>query len=336
MTHTIRSVLRGVKPGRMQSVGNMQVIPLILDMPEDNRFAPPDLYVSNRNYGQIDLSNQDTRPTIAPVGATYLTKQRAQDHAIMGAQFIKGKSRIRINDAACVQSTQGGMIQEEQTELQILPYSLREESIGLRGKQSHNKLWYAIGRFNRLAGCARGAQHLEYYTEVHNALMDQFVAEFEVLPNQIGAIILINGKVYGVERAPNTSYWRTVWKPLIRMCYGSQAIIENKTSKDPDRTPVSTSIGQNINSLQDLKEALEQADRAHYRAATRVIDKLLDNEFNIDDDEGCADFRHLTLNNDQFVGQIIVDGERVCYASLITKKDWHKNADWRAADEFTL
>jgi hypothetical protein len=324
----------------MQSVGNMQVVPLILDMPEDERFVPPSLTVGTSDYGTVKLTNPHAeKATIAPVGSAYITKQHAQDHAIMGAKIVGSLRTATIKDAACIQSSQGGLIRNEQVELQILPYSIRETSLGLRGKCGYSKLWDSIGKFNRAVGIARSADHLEYYVQTQAKVMDQFVAEFEVLPNQIGAIILINGVVYGVERAPNTSYWHSVWKPLIRMCYGSQAIIEaKKTSSESDRT--NTSVSPNVSSLAELKSALRSAEAAHSRSAIRIVSRLLDDVFSIDDDESCSieeDVLHqLTLANDQFVGQVILDGERVCYASLITKKNWHKNASWREADTFSL
>ena len=40
--------------------------------------------------------------------------------------------------------------------------------------------------------------------------LDEFVAEFECVPRQIGAIILVDDQVVGVERAPSHAYWQSV------------------------------------------------------------------------------------------------------------------------------
>jgi hypothetical protein len=328
----------------MQSVGCMSVIPLILDMEEDNRFAPPtDLWASNKSYGQINLENKQAIATIAPVGATYLTKQNSQDHALTRASFIPAGRKVDIRDAACVQSSQGGYIRDEQTPLLILPYAIREAAIKKIGDTEAGKLWRDIGAFNRLAGCSRGSDHLEYFTEKYNSVMDQFVAEFEIVPNQVGAIIMIDGKVHGVERAPNQAFWRGVWTPLIRMCYGSQAIIFRSKNKNaqPKMTPINR---RGVNSINDLADALEKAEKKDKDNAVAVVTSLLDEDFALKNKDShqvsgegrTSTIKQQTVENDQFIGQMFTDGPQVCYASVVTKTGWMQHASWRSAKKFEM
>lgn len=338
----IKSVLRGVKPSRMQSVGNMQVIPLILDMEPDERFAAPtNLTVSNRTYGHVNLKNNEGKSVIVPTHATYLTKQKAQDHALMSAAFVKGNSSTDINTAACVQSTQGGHIHPENTPLEILPFAIRESALDKRKNSEYNKLWSDIGRFNRMMKIS-GGDHLEYFAERFKDIMDQFVAEFEILPNQVGAIILIDGIVHGIERAPNTDYWRAVWEPLIRMCYGSQAIaLREKGKKNkgtiPTHVPLKT---KGVNSLYKLKKALEEAEAKERENAAEAVRKLIEDDFKESKDDTLlvdgARLEIVTLSNDQFCGQIVREGERISYASMVTKANWQGKRAWEEAKEFKI
>lgn len=337
----IRSILRGVKPARMQTVGNMQVIPLILDMEPDERFAAPDgLTISNRTYGHVNLKNQKEKAVIVPTHATYLTKQKAQDHALMSAAFVKSKGATDVNTAACVQSSQGGQIRAEETPLDILPFAIRESALEKRKTNEYGKIWSDIGRFNRMLNIS-GNDHLEYFTERYKDVMDQFVAEFEILPKQIGAIVLIDGVVHGVERAPNAEYWRAVWEPLIRMCYGSQAIyLREKGGKKgtiPVQVPLKT---KGVNTLAKLKKSLEEAEAKERENAATAVRKLIEDDFKESKEDSFsidgAKLDLVTLKNDQFCGQMVREGDRISYASMVTTQNWQGKRAWEEAREFKI
>jgi len=94
---------------------------------------------------------------------------------------------------------------------------LRETAHSLRkGASSHSydRLWPAISSMNQQLGIRNTAGHLEFFLQEFGKELDRFVAEFEIVPNQVGAIILINGRVAGVERAPNPEFWESIWQPL--------------------------------------------------------------------------------------------------------------------------
>lgn len=70
----------------------------------------------------------------------------------------------------------------------------------MRKEQSYNKLWDSISAFNREMG-VQVAGHLEFFLKHFCKELDEFVAEFECVPRQIGAIILVDDQVVGVERS---------------------------------------------------------------------------------------------------------------------------------------
>ena len=94
MNLSIDDILRGTEPGRLQSVGHMQVIPLCGD--DDDRFAAPDLEVRTTSYGIVELRHDGARPTIVPPGAGWVVKQAAQDHAIGSGVLLAGNSQATI------------------------------------------------------------------------------------------------------------------------------------------------------------------------------------------------------------------------------------------------
>src|SRR5262249_42882636 len=149
-------LLRGCTPGRLQSAGNMQVLPLLSDL-QDERFVAPDVaFVSTAGYGNLVFRNPRPEGMVVPCGATYIVAQQAQNHALPHAGHVEGLKTKQYSTAMCVQQTQGGYISEGQHELMLLPFPLRERAHQVRRETSYNRLWQAIGEFNREAGLESG------------------------------------------------------------------------------------------------------------------------------------------------------------------------------------
>jgi hypothetical protein len=89
---------------------------------------------------------------------------------------------------------------------------LRYGRVGIvRREKSFGRLWPSIAEFNRQAGLEdQGhAGHLEFFFQHYRDQLDTFVAQFEPVPEPVGCIVLIGGKVAGVERTPsaNRAWW---------------------------------------------------------------------------------------------------------------------------------
>jgi hypothetical protein len=185
-----------------------------------------------------------------------------------------------------------------------------------------------------------GDQNLVTYLQGYERQLDEFIAEFEILDNQVGAIILINGSVVGVERAPNAKYWRTIWEPLVRVCYGSAAISASKvTQKTEDllKTRVPLEI-VDLSDMDSLCEALEKADEKQDDLAKQQVRDLLEDDFSETKVETEAKTALKTLKNDQFFGQVAVDqnSEKVLYVSLVVNEGWDEKRGWRLAKSFDI
>ncbi len=86
----VREILRGCEAGRLQSVGYMQVIPLVSDL-YDDRFVSPaqcDAAVYTTSYRTLGFRNTSDSVMIVPCHAGYVVKQRAQDHAMAHAGVV--------------------------------------------------------------------------------------------------------------------------------------------------------------------------------------------------------------------------------------------------------
>jgi len=259
-TLTVEEILQGTRLGRTQSVGHMEVIPILDDGDAaDDTFAPPYFSAGTQNYGSVRVQNMDPdRPTIVPTGSGFVTSQRAQDHATSGAKFLKPGENKTIEGAMCIQETQGGLIrQEEDTMLVVLPASMRASILAMRNDGDYSRAWPYIREFNASVGVP-GAGDLVNFLREYDRQLDEFVAEFELLPNQIGAIVLVGGRVVGVERAPNVPFWEKLWVPLVRVCYGSLALRTARVLGDqPPATRTALTVQDK--SLAGIKQALRDA-----------------------------------------------------------------------------
>jgi hypothetical protein len=297
----------------MQSVGSMDVIPILGE--SDATFAPPEVAVGTSRYGTVDLRNDADRITVVPPGAGWVVKQAAQDHAIGGGALVPAKSSRKIKTAMCIQQSQGGTIRQDKHNILILPVALRTAALSMRNRVDYAKLWESIAQFNKALGVERQGAHLEYFLRTYAKQLDEFVAEFELIPRQLGAIVLVGGKVVGVERTPSTSYWEVVWEPLIRVCYGSLAIQSSRAQRLPPSTRIALHVKER--SLAGLRKALEEAEVWQQRIVEQRISEvqtLVLSESGADDKSGSVVLS--TVASPLFAGQIVTVAHTVRYASL--------------------
>jgi len=340
---TIREVLRGCEVGRIQTVGAMQIIPLTLERDlQDDRFATPDIVrVGTSSYGTMNFTNPSEKPVLLPSHVGYVVKQAAQDHAMATAGIVPAKRQQSWDNAMCIQATQGGLINRGEHKMLILPLALRQPALEKRKARSYDKLWNSIGSYNTTAGVG-GSKNLVTYMQGYERQLDQFIAEFEVVEDQVGAIILINGEVMGCERAPCTEYWRTVWEPLVRVCYGSAAIAASKRAQQSEvvlKTRVPLEV-RDLSNLDDLCTELESVESKQDELVRRQVRQLLDDQFQQDQEQraGHAQADIVTIRNDQFFGQVATDqtSGKVLYASMVVSDGWDERKGWKLTQRFEI
>lgn len=305
-------ILKGTGIGPMQSVGQMQVIPLTGD--DDATYAPPELEVGTHGYGSVLLRNTHDKPTIVPYGAGWVVKQAAQDHAIPSSAFLAAGAERIVGKAMCIQQTQPGLIKRAKHALTILPARLRAKALAIRHVDQYSKLWEHITSFNKELGIETAANLVTFLSQFQKQL-DEFVAEFELVPRQIGAIVLVSGEVVGIERAPSAAYFAATWEPLIRVCYGSLAVAT--TRRDPPRTRLPfLALAKTIDALRaalaDLRarEAVLTKEIVDFASTLRM--KRADEA-----DDTLGDAQLWTVAGNTLGGQVVIRGDAVPYASLV-------------------
>ena len=338
---TIRDLLKGTVPGKVQTVGAMQMIPLISEVEFDGFVSPgQNGTFRTTGYGRMQFNNDSEKTMIVPNHIAYLTKHAAQDHAMMHSGIIKKRSSKEYQDAACIQQRQGGYVPADKHDFVFLPFSIRETASDVRHENSYGKMWPSIQVFNSRAGTpGDGSGHLEYFYSHYSKELDEFAAEFEPIQNQIGAIILINGSVIGIERTPNHEYWKSVWSRLIRGCYASYVIEctrEKKITKATvEKTRVPLDISK-INSIEDIYEQFQHAETQQAELVSAVVRSLVDDAFSSKEEESESTTKRIFVNNKQFSGDVIADNGVYIYCSLVSRKAWIKNEKYHSSSEFKI
>lgn len=333
----VKELLKGCRAGQIQTVGTMSVIPLLSDITDDRFVSPVKAKFETKAYGHMGFENTERgKILIVPLHTGYVTEKKAQDHAMVQAGVVKSKKDYR--NASCIQQSQGGTVPLNVYDFLILPWALREDALGSRKVESYNKLWDSISRYNSTYGLPKRG-HLEDFLDKFKKELDEFVAEFEVVSGQVGAIILINGTVFGIERTPSHEYFASIFKKLVREAYGSVAIQLAKGVKPVQgaeynfRHPVRL----NVETLDDIERALKYANDRMNEAAKGVVRDVIDEEVLFEGEPTVEDgMELLTVGTTRFNGQIIEDSGNPVYASLFARKDYLKNQKWYKAKEFEI
>ena len=317
---TLADLLRGTRTGEPQSVGTMDVIPLLLDEPgaEHEDFGDPaELEVSVPNdYGHLGFQNEGERPVIVPGQVGYVTKSATQDHALPGAALVPAKSTVNVHTAACIQSSQSGLMKSGKHEFFVMPATLREAMIATRRESSFDRLWPSIDKFGARYDARLDGHFVRFLTQFKSEL-DSFVAQFECVPGQIGAVVAVGGRIVGIERAPSRRLWQSMWVPLIRVCYGSLAVeaAQRGAASAPLRVPV-----EPASSFEELHAHTKSADERAAGVCRKAVEALGKLAFESVEDSRAFSVTMLTGGNETFVGHSVQRSDgRFPYTSLIAR-----------------
>lgn len=320
---TVDDLLAGVRPGRVQSVGRMRVLPLLAgDAPTADLGDPATLAISTDNYGTLHFGNESAGPVLVPSHLAVIVSQAAQDHAMPRAALVAGGGSRSYGAAMCIQQSQGGLIRSGRHRLAVLPPALREAASDLPAEPGYNRLWPAVSRFTASAQ-VRGAADLVRFLKRFATELDQFVAEFECVEDQIGAVVFLDNRVVGVERAPSHTYWQALWEPLIRFCYGAEAVRREAAGVPVDlsaRVPLATPRGgDGADVFALLTAAVREADAREQASAEDAAAATGTTSVVVGVDEEDAGIAVGTVVSDTLIGAYALAGDTPVYASLTAR-----------------
>lgn len=314
-------LLEGRTPGQPQRKGRLEMIPLTGSPVPEGLFAPPETGLGlNRvhTYGVMELVNKTAKPAIVPLHLGYF-QQGAQNHAMCRAAMLPAEKTVVYDDACCIQASQGGYIQDHDARFIVLPHNLRKAAFGLRGKKDYSKLWGHISRFNQSIGL-KNRGHLDELKQNFQPELIQCMYQFEQIPGQTGAIFLCEGKVVGIELAPDTNFWAELHNPLVMYTYAPLKLQRDKADAPfPKGLELDT---EGLTSGEDLLRKLEALESARQKLAEKKIDEIGGLETNYTKEETSKNGDLFTVEAGDFRGQAVVRDRKPAYVSLFNAAEF--------------
>lgn len=311
-----------------QTVGNMTMFPLSDTISADRLAswaytdvgAPRDLYLERDvGYNSLVLGTRAEHVTIVPQGIALITRQAAQDRAVPSTHLVyRDPKQV---GAFCVQSSQCGLMSKQRNaehKLRMLPLAVRYEAFQRRDESadSYSSLWDKLGQWNHRSGVT--GDFLVSFFKQYAKNLSLFVAQFELVPQQRGAVVLINGELAGVEVAPNSDYFAGLFQPLIRDCYGAEALLARN-----EATPQSESLLRDVTSLDELVGAVDELAAGELDFAATVVNDVQSQTVQAKRDHALAGLEVVNMDGAALAGQGVrsTTTNRLIYASLMARPD---------------
>jgi len=343
----LQEILKGYKLGTPQTVANMRVLPILTDTPFTKISGMENVYLKrDMAYQTLLMATKTEVIAVIPQGIMYITSEQAQDRAIPSAHIIK--TQLKVN-ADCLQPSQGGYLasQKKDREYGILPRSLRLVALEVRADDNYDSIWGAIEKFMKEVGMT--GRELKNFFLKYKEELETFVAQFEPVDKQVGAVFIVNDVVLGIEVMPNYDIWQEMWRPIVRDCYGSEAITFQKKGLFLPSAQFLLKKGE-VEDISDLESEVERVRNEERAMTTQLVTDLVSTDFEQEVEEELEDFTLYTLTSERLTGQGATHGpERFIYVSLMTPEKklragrarrfdarWHEGGPYSQDRDFTF
>lgn len=317
----IRDLLKGYAVDRssIQNVGIMTVIPLIADQEYTPIASLTDIYL-NRDieYNRLSFGNSSDEIGILLQGYTIISKQKAQDRTIPYPHLIKGKSRCDV-PANCIQPGQCGHFDQTKlhsNDFKVLPPSLRALAMqkSTFGTGETGALWDSLSSWVRDLNLRE--QGLVSFYEKFAQQLDEFVASFEPVNKQLGAITILNKEIIAIDIVPKYDSWLQIFRPLIRDSYGAEAcrLIQNKQIE----SLVELFDTTRIESASDLEKSFNIHTEAFLDKIKEIVDKTIALEATYKMLQEMNDLTLVQFKSNDFLGCGVYHDDHIVYLSLVS------------------
>jgi hypothetical protein len=296
----------------------MTVIPLVGQESEYNDVGTiEDIYLNrDTSYDTMHMANRASQTTIVPGGYSLVTKEAAQDRAVRSKELVAAGQSKQV-PAFCVQSSQGGFMRgsdQESKSARMLPATIKRAAYHNRNARGYDGLWDSLATYNTSVGV--GGNFLRSFFDKFRQQMDEFVAEFELVPHQRGAIILVNDEILGVEIAANPMAFSAQWELLIRDCYGSEAIARQTQVEKVDETAVFTDAA----SLEELSAALDEFEDKEWDYVERLVNTVLSQNESCAERQTMSGLKVVDVETEDYVGQAVRQNGGIIDLTLLSRE----------------
>jgi len=310
----VRDIMNIMKFQPPQVVGNMTVIPITSVAPLEGLSSEMLIQItSDTDYSRLVLKNIDDKPVIVPSGLRFSSKT-GQDRVVKSTSVIEPDTEEDM-DVGCIEPSESSHIPEQQGDFSFVPVRLRIPTLDKRSDQSCSTIWEDIKTYLSDAGV--GGDSVRHFFKTFEKELDDFVAQFEPVPNQIGAAVLLNNQLVGIEVYPNHGAWLKVWRLLIRDSYGADALVLIKKRNIIAFKP--TINLDKIHSFADLKAEVVQVKVDLSSNIVKIMDEILEKQVTTDEPSLSAGYEVSTVQAGGFTGQLVTKDQKLAYFSLLRR-----------------
>ncbi|MEM6346871.1 MAG: hypothetical protein AAF927_23485 [Bacteroidota bacterium] len=215
---TIGDLLKAVSAGQIQHFGPLSLIPLLAKQTPTHRVIAPLASLRWESAPQLSLKNDSPFPAILPMQLGYL-EYGLPSQSLCETTVLGPESERSINNAASLSPPDASWNLMLPDQLIAMPHMLRHALWASCGERSVEKIWPAIIALQNQLGWENGSvtpSQKRICAERIILIRQAFVLQ----PQQIGYLLLWEGKAIALEMGPTGEWW-SEWFP--RLCDNSIA-----------------------------------------------------------------------------------------------------------------
>jgi len=170
----------------------------------------------------------------------------AKQNRISNASFVIPEESEKVIPVACIEEGRWRYSSRSfnSTDSMYAAYGrrakLQDTTSVLRVKREFKsdqvKVWDTVKRYLGVSGTSSGTDSFVDYHEQRKADLDSYVSTFKPDPEQVGVMVLINGRLQGLDSFGRKTTWRSVFPKLVRS-YAMDAIV--RSAVEPASGPAS-------------------------------------------------------------------------------------------------
>ena len=254
MNDAISTYLSGLRFGARQAHENLTVIPLLARSEAAVEYVTLDealkskaIEISEINEGgsvqNLKVVNRSRSKVLILDGEELVG---AKQNRISNASFVIPEESEKVIPVACIEEGRWRYSSRSfnSTDSMYAAYGrrakLQDTTSVLRVKREFKsdqvKVWDTVKRYLGVSGTSSGTDSFVDYHEQRKADLDSYVSTFKPDPEQVGVMVLINGRLQGLDSFGRKTTWRSVFPKLVRS-YAMDAIV--RSAVEPASGPAS-------------------------------------------------------------------------------------------------
>jgi hypothetical protein len=246
----VSSYLSGLRLGPPQTHENLTLIPLLAASDAAVEYVSLD---EGLKSGMVDISEISEGGSVQNIKVTNRSRSKV---LILDGEELVGAKQNRISNASFVIPEMAekvipvSCIEEGRWRYSSRSFSGTDSMFAARGRRAklqdttsilrvkrefrsdQVKVWDTVKRYLGMSGASSSTDSFVDYQEQRRSDLDGYLAGFRPDPDQVGVMVLINGRLQGMDAFGRRITWQGIFQKLIRS-YAMDAIVRTAVEPAP-------------------------------------------------------------------------------------------------------